>query len=321
VPEADPRWDELDTRVIGPLAAISDPQLPAEVTDAQLEDASAMLLVDLADLLGRYLPALWQALQPTGARPAEPKAARLYDTLLTHADSGRRLGWREALRSAWEQRMAIFGESETAPTLRCNLRRSVVPVRLDERGDPPGTGTLQGILRDALGTTMAGQAQGTPPDLPVPKLEPTGQATYRVRCLYRRPQCQPFPTDLVSPPSEPFAIAPVLDPDAPARQVRISLPVDTGIKDLRKFRKNVGFVLSNQLRSQLDRVADAKKALDGQLGDEVAWDLGVICQFSIPIITIVALVVLMIFLILLNIVFFWLPFFRICLPVPIRSRR
>jgi hypothetical protein len=36
---------------------------------------------------------------------------------------------------------------------------------------------------------------------------------------------------------------------------------------------------------------------------------------SIPIITICALILLMIIVQLLNIIFWWLPFFRICLPV------
>ena len=39
-----------------------------------------------------------------------------------------------------------------------------------------------------------------------------------------------------------------------------------------------------------------------------------VCQLSIPIITICALILLMIIVSLLNIVFFWLPFFKICLP-------
>jgi hypothetical protein len=37
-------------------------------------------------------------------------------------------------------------------------------------------------------------------------------------------------------------------------------------------------------------------------------------MLSIPIITICALIVLMIFISLLNIVFWWLPFFKLCLP-------
>ena len=49
---------------------------------------------------------------------------------------------------------------------------------------------------------------------------------------------------------------------------------------------------------------------------ELSLQLGMICSFSIPIITICALIVLMIFLSLLNIIFWWLPFFRICFPFP-----
>jgi hypothetical protein len=70
----------------------------------------------------------------------------------------------------------------------------------------------------------------------------------------------------------------------------------------------------------MNRITDLKKALDGDLGDEESWDLGVICQFSLPVITIVALLLLLVIVFLLNIVFFWVPFFRICLPVPLRSR-
>ena len=40
-----------------------------------------------------------------------------------------------------------------------------------------------------------------------------------------------------------------------------------------------------------------------------------ICQLSIPIITICALILLLIIVALLNIVFWWMPFFRICLPI------
>lgn len=41
-----------------------------------------------------------------------------------------------------------------------------------------------------------------------------------------------------------------------------------------------------------------------------------ICSFSLPVITLVAMILLMIMISLLNIVFFWLPWVRICLPFP-----
>jgi hypothetical protein len=44
-----------------------------------------------------------------------------------------------------------------------------------------------------------------------------------------------------------------------------------------------------------------------------------ICSLSIPIITLCAFIVLMIFLSLLNIVFWWMAFFKICLPIPVRN--
>ena len=44
--------------------------------------------------------------------------------------------------------------------------------------------------------------------------------------------------------------------------------------------------------------------------------VGMVCSFSIPIITIVALILLIIFVKLLDIIFFWMPFFQICLPLP-----
>jgi hypothetical protein len=43
---------------------------------------------------------------------------------------------------------------------------------------------------------------------------------------------------------------------------------------------------------------------------------GLVCSFSIPIITICALILLIIFVKLLDMVFFWMPFFQICLPLP-----
>jgi hypothetical protein len=50
----------------------------------------------------------------------------------------------------------------------------------------------------------------------------------------------------------------------------------------------------------------------GGNGQGLAW----ICSFSLPIITLCAFIVLHIFLILFNLIFFWLPFLKICLPLP-----
>jgi hypothetical protein len=115
---------------------------------------------------------------------------------------------------------------------------------------------------------------------------------------------------------------PFFDPDAPARPIRIPAPVDTSIEGLRKFPKNVSVLISNQLRQQMQRVDGIKlqQLDDGDVGPELPLDLGMICQLSIPIITICALILLMIIVSLLNIVFWWLPFFKICRPLDLRAR-
>ena len=95
----------------------------------------------------------------------------------------------------------------------------------------------------------------------------------------------------------------------------VLLAVDGGADALLEVRLKPDMILGD-----MESVSDAKKALQGELGDTKQFDLGTICSFSIPIITICALLVLFIFLILLNIVFWWLPFIRICFPISLKAK-
>lgn len=316
--DADPRRTEFDSAVLGPLTDLRRPDPVHTIPGPLRLEGSAFLLLDFADLLRRHLPLLWQALS-SATRPASAALGQLYDDLASTVDPVAGLTWRAALLDAAAQWAAITGEPGSgAPRLRCDVSNSTLVVPATSDNDPLAV-RLREHLYAALSSGAAPPA-GTPGDLPVPKIESTGEARYVIRCVYRRPRCAPRPVDIVSRPTSPFAIAQVFDPDAPARTIRIPLPVDTGVKDLRKFRKGVGFLLSNQLRGQLDRITDLKKAMNGKVANEESWDLGVICQFSIPVITICALMVLIVFVFLLNIVFFWSSFFRLCLPVPLRSK-
>lgn len=320
--EDDARWVEFDRLVVHPLADLTDPVRTSGLTADDLVEASQFLLLDFADFLQRYLPSFWGALR-SGARPAAPAESALYD-LLAAPVAPAEPPWRVALVDAWDQALRLAGEEGPEPTLDVSVKGTPLKVDVPE-GQPPAGDSLQERVRALLppGAPGAGAATagGAPVDESVAKLEPTGQAEYRVRCVYSRPRCEPLPVDLVSDPTDDFAISALFDPDAPARRIRIPLPIDTSVRDLRKFRNNVGFVLSNQMRAQMNRITDLKKALDGDLGEAEEWDLGMLCQFSIPIITICALMILFVFLALLNIVFFWLPFFRICLPIPVRGKQ
>ncbi len=314
--ERDTRLQEVDSRVITPLKALLT--LPAQpITDskaqaAQLareQEASRFILLDLADFLLIYLPTLWEQIYngtpPAGGDPG----LELYNLLATATVDG--TTWRTALHQAWDERSKITGEQPGDPNFTYDLKNTNL--------NPDSLfAALQGPLSAA--PPPATPPSGTPVP-PMPKLPPGDGAQYVLRCVYQRPNCGPLQPDLVSKPTESFTIAPFFDFDAPSRPIRISMPVDTSIAGLRKFQKNVSFLLSDKLRQQMECATDLKKAMDGNLACGDTFALGMICSFSIPIITICALIVLMIFLYLLNIIFWWLPFFRICLPIILKSKK
>ncbi|MGO4781011.1 hypothetical protein AB4084_36575, partial [Lysobacter sp. 2RAB21] len=92
------------------------------------------------------------------------------------------------------------------------------------------------------------------------------------------------------------------DSDAPARPIRISLPVDTSPAGLRKYQKNTAFVMSDMLCGQVQRAKGMGlvdlvlsvlpwpfhkdlPAGDGGPCQSGGINIGMICSLSIPIIT------------------------------------
>jgi hypothetical protein len=317
-PSQDPRMDPFDTGVIAPIDALRDAvtreaattaKAPALAASKRLrEEASSFILLDLAELLATLIPATWDAILK-GPAPAGAADLALYTLLNTATVGGSTVT--AALRLAWDQRFRITGEKGPLPTLNVDLSgSSLVTLTLRER-----LAKALPAANPAGNDPAAADASASE----IPKLHPTG-ALFVVRCVYRRPKCAPYPLDVVGQPSARFTIASFFDVDAPARTIRVQLPVNTTLAELRKYPKNVGFAFSNQLREQMTRVTDLKKAMDGELASGDSFDLGLLCSFSIPIITICALIVLMIFISLLNIVFWWAPLLRICLPITLPGR-
>lgn len=329
---ADPRLDALQAKVIDPLRLLQSAQaaapddvagdnvrtkaqkvadIVAALDDQQIE-ASSFLLLDFAaflhDTLGWFADDAWTAPSPAGA---------LWTTTLAAATTPGGPAWRDALATAWRDRLKLSGDAEGASTLAVNLRLSTIDPDALEQAIK---GALPAAAMPAAGTAVSIQGDVAPEPPPVPKLDTRNASRYVLRCVYRRPECGALCPDVVSARSDPFRIAGFFDLDAPARSITISMPVDTSIKDLRKLRKNVSFLLSNELRQQMNRVTSLKDALDGKFADGQSLDLGLMCSFSIPVITICALIVLMIFVNLLNIVFWWLPFLRICFPIGVKAR-
>ena len=88
---------------------------------------------------------------------------------------------------------------------------------------------------------------------------------------------------------------------------------------VKTVKPNVAFQVPGNLFEFLRKI-DPLNVFKGQIEEGGSSTLNWICGFNIPLITICAFIVLTIFLILLNIVFFWLPFIRICIPIP-QSKR
>jgi hypothetical protein len=138
---------------------------------------------------------------------------------------------------------------------------------------------------------------------------------------------------VISAPSEVFELAGFFDSEAPMRPIRIALPFDTTPGGLRKFGKNSAFIMSDVLCGQMKRIRrlgfgdlvlsvlpwpfhkDLDVAASGPCSDP-GGRFGTICSLSIPIITIVAFVLLIVIATLLDLIFRWLPFLIACFPVP-----
>ena len=71
----------------------------------------------------------------------------------------------------------------------------------------------------------------------------TREGWFVMRCVFERPNCGPLEPPVVSAPTKPFQLAGFFDPDAPARPIRIALPIDTSPAGLRKFDNNTAFMI------------------------------------------------------------------------------
>ena len=213
--------------------------------------------------------------------------------------------------------------------------------------DPIGTSAIEtsAAYLDKLVqlVTIALEVNATTPAPPLPYAaqlqvalaETAGDPGWFVlRCAYTRPECGPLQPPMLSPPSQRFQLASFFDPDAPARPIRIALPLDTTPAGLRKFNKNTAFMISDVLCGQMQRVKGLgfidlvlsvlpwpfHKDLDlgpqglGPCGP--SGSIGMICSLSIPIITICALILMIMIVLVLDLIFKWIPWLIFCFPIP-----
>jgi hypothetical protein len=201
-------------------------------------------------------------------------------------------------------------EAETVDRLTALVGRALAPST--ERSVPAPPFALQ--VRDAIAANAA------------------DPGWFVIRFIYTRRDCGPLHPPTVSAPTQQFQLANFFDPDAPARAIRITLPLDTSPAALRKYNRNTAFVISDMLCGQIQRAKamglvdlvrsvlpwPLHKPLDAGGGScqTGGINIGMICSLSIPIITICALILLIIIVSLFDFIFRWLPYFILCFPVP-----
>jgi hypothetical protein len=111
--------------------------------------------------------------------------------------------------------------------------------------------------------------------------------------------------------SEPFRIAAWHES---SQRVHPPIPLPDPATAIQNAKPNCAFHVPGSLMGAMQGAT--LSGLSNGAGGGPALTLDWICGFNIPLITICAFFVLNIFLGLLNIVFFWLPFIKICIPFP-----
>jgi len=342
----------------------------AQILREQIQTGSWYVLLDFANLLAEQTPRVWRLLNGQGPAAGEPAFTAAENALAT-AITGTTFSLTNTQKDAFVAGTAYSPSSiksslkdaliavktgsieenlEAVKTSFDRKRLSVDPLWpnfLFPLADPllPSPMTTPALLDqekakvDALAEKIEAALPATPvaevPNNPLVSQQPMDmrEGWFVIRCVFTRPECGPIDPPLLSEPTAPFQMASFFDPDAPARPIRIALPLDTSPAGLRKFDKNTAFMISDMLCGQIERVkglslADLVLSVlpwplhkdlsvpDGGPCKSGGLEFGMICSLSIPIITICALLLLMIIVFLLDLIFRWVPFFIFCFPIP-----
>lgn len=318
-------WQKLNGQTVSPALSSDENNLVNVITNTILQSNFANDLVAgttyNAGQVKNSLKNALLAVKPANIQTAEQIAKNLESVGISYN------------RSAPNSRYPnfLFPLTDASFSLKTNLGSGQVSISNDVDGEN-AINEIARLIEKALPPALQNQAFQ-----PIPLAAQTPmdmrEGWFVIRCVYDRPLCGTIDPPVLSEPTKPFQIAGFFDPDAPARPIRIALPIDTSPAGLRKFDKNTAFMMSDLLCGQVNRMkgitfADLvfsilpfpfHKDLDvpdtGGCQDK-GLSIGMICSLSIPIITICALILLIIIVTLLDFIFKWLPFLIVCFPLP-----
>ena len=177
-------------------------------------------------------------------------------------------------------------------------------------------------LRSALGQRLRDLTLATSREIPLPKFGQEEEDLFRIIPFVRSYTEQSGKTKHeqitwadTSAQSTTFRVAATFDPEA-SRPSLIPMP---SMRDLKRgLAKGASILTPGDTFSLVNSLKFKKGISEDTVSGDMSFGAGVqwICSFSLPVITIVAMILLMIMVSLLNIVFFWMPWVKICLPFP-----
>ncbi len=298
-----------------------------QITGGQIDSRLAAVL---RVLLGRYQ----LADMPAWSDPANAALVGLLDALAFHADPQAGLSaqalrdWAAAHQAPGVTLGSVLRDTATAQALLTALSEAAPS---DNVALPPGAAVPTGDrnllvieavatqLRAALRLQLAQTIATSSADLPVPKLQSGPSGRYFV-VPFLRTIC-PNGCERIhwGSPSDPFAVAAAFDPDA-ARPLRIEMP---DLSDARRgLARGATFDMPPSLANLMNGLnskAATQNMMTGGGGSTGGLGIRFLCSFSLPAITICAMIMLSITLSLLNIFLGWMAWVKICLPLPAKK--
>ncbi len=309
-PQKDVRLLQFEKYTAKPFAALfTELSGNAGRSEEGVRQSFLFVLLDLAGFLSEQLVSIWTAIinnTETGIDERGKNVVNMFRNTIFYGE----FRWDDALREIWDKRSGSITGKAKGPIISGASSKNIhdALANLNLVDDNYSTSRIYSVIREAL---LSIQPPSKPPS-PL-NTDKTAGAVFLIRFVYDRPKCRNISESFVSEPTKRFQLANFYDPDAPVRPVRITLPFDTSIKGFKKYPRNVCFIIGDQLRTQMETIKEATFQNIGDVWPKIpAFNQGMVCSFSIPIIAVCAWMLLMIVVILLNFIFWWLPYFRRC---------
>jgi hypothetical protein len=171
-------------------------------------------------------------------------------------------------------------------------------------------------IRAALRARLVNAQATSSAAMPVPKLVSGSNGRYFVVPFLRTVRPDGCPRIFWGQPSEAFAVATAFDPDA-ARPSLIETP---SLADAKKgLARGATFDIPPDLADLMNGLtssAAVQKMWSGGGGPSGGLGIRFLCSFSLPVITICAMLMLSVVISLLNIFLGWMAWVKICIPLP-----